>query len=203
MKKILIGTFCAALMFSCGKDNPVSKKIEQAKEAKDNISNAGKVIKESQNFQQDIERLTALDPLTNAEFKEWMPEEVNGMKRNSFKAGETSMLQIASAEASFSDEEKTKRFSVTVTDGAGAMGASAISSLSMSLKMSMEEEDESGYRKTMDRKGERVMEEYQNENTKIQLVTKGRYWVEASGDNMTPEETWKAVDALKLDKLPD
>lgn len=203
MKKILIGTFCAALMFSCGKDNPVSKKIEQAKEAKENISNAGKVIKESQNFQQDIERLTALDPLTNAEFKEWMPEEVNGMTRNSFKAGETSMLQISSAEASFSDEEKTKRFGVTITDGAGAMGASAISSLSMSLKMSMEEEDESGYRKTMDRKGERVMEEYRNENTKIQLVTKGRYWLEATGDGMTPEETWKAVDALKLDKLPD
>lgn len=203
MKKILIGTFCAALMFSCGKDNPVSKKIEQAKEAKDNISNAGKVIKESQNFQQDIERLSALDPLTNAEFKEWMPEEVNGMKRNSFKAGETSMLQISSAEASFSDEEKTKRFNMTVTDGAGAMGASAISGLSMSLKMSTEEEDESGYKKTMERNGVRAMEEYRNENTKIQLISKGRYWVEATGNNMTPEETWKAVDALKLDKLPD
>ncbi|MBW7871572.1 MAG: hypothetical protein H3C39_10995 [Flavobacteriia bacterium] len=203
MKKILIGTFCAALMFSCGKDNPVSKKIEQAKEAKENISNAGKVIKESQNFQQDFERLSALEPLTNAEFKEWMPEEVNGMKRNSFKAGETAMLQISSAEAGFSDEEKTKRFSVTVTDGAGAMGASAISGLSMSLKMSMEEEDESGYKKTMDKNGVRAMEEYRNENTKIQLIAKGRYWVEATGDNMTPEETWKAVDALKLDKLPD
>lgn len=203
MKKILIGTFCAALMFSCGKDNPVSKKIEQAKEAKDNISNAGKVIKESQNFQQDIERLSALEPLTNAEFKEWMPEEVNGMKRNSFKAGETAMLQISSAEAGFSDEEKTKRFNLTITDGAGAMGASAISGLSMSLKMSTEEEDESGYKKTMDRNGVRAMEEYRNENTKIQLILKGRYWVEATGDNMTPEETWKAVDALKLDKLPD
>ncbi len=203
MKKILIGTFCAALMFSCGKDNPVSKKIEQAKEAKENISNAGKVIKESQNFQQDMERLSALEPLTNAEFKEWMPEEVNGMKRNSFKAGETAMLQISSAEAGFSDEEKTKRFGVTITDGAGAMGASAISSLSMSLKMSMEEEDESGYKKTMDKNGVRAMEEYRNENTKIQLIAKGRYWVEATGDNMTPEETWKAVDALKLDKLPD
>lgn len=203
MKKILIGTFCAALMFSCGKDNPVSKKIEQAKEAKENISNAGKVIKESQNFQQDFERLSALEPLTNAEFKEWMPEEVNGMKRNSFKAGETAMLQISSAEAGFSDEEKTKRFGVTITDGAGAMGASAISSLSMSLKMSMEEEDESGYKKTMDKNGVRAMEEYRNENTKIQLIAKGRYWVEATGDNMTPEETWKAVDALKLDKLPD
>jgi|GEM_PF-508682 len=203
MKKILIGTFCAALIFSCGKDNPVSKKIEQAKEAKDNISNAGKVIKESQNFQQDIERLSALEPLTNAEFKEWMPEEVNGMKRNSFKAGETAMLQISSAEAGFSDEEKTKRFNLTVTDGAGAMGASAISGLSMSLKMSTEEEDESGYKKTMERNGVRAMEEYRNENTKIQLISKGRYWVEATGDNMTPEETWKAVDALKLDKLPD
>lgn len=203
MKKILIGTFCAALMFSCGKDNPVSKKIEQAKQAKDNISNAGKAIKESQNLQQDLERLSAMEPLTNAEFKEWMPEEVNGMKRNSFKAGETAMIQIASAEAGFSDEEKTKRFSVTVTDGAGAMGASAISGLSMSLKMSMEEEDESGYRKTTDRNGVRVMEQYRNENTKIQMISKDRYWVEATGNNMTPEETWKAVDALNLDKLPD
>ncbi|MFA7616472.1 MAG: hypothetical protein WBF83_05455 [Moheibacter sp.] len=203
MKKILIGTFCATLMFSCGKDNPVSKKIEQAKEAKENISNAGKVIKESQNFQQDIERLSALEPLTNAEFKEWMPKEINGMTRNSFKAGETAMLQISSAEAGYSDEEKTKRFSVTVTDGAGAMGASAISGLSMSLKMSIEEENESGYRKTMERNGVRVMEEYRNENTKIQLISKDRYWVEATGNNMTPEETWKAVDALKLDKLPD
>lgn len=203
MKKILIGTFCAALMFSCGKDNPISEKIEQAKQAKENISNAGKVIKESQNFQQDIERLSALEPLTNAEFKEWMPEEINGMARKSFKAGETSMLQISSAEAVFSDDEKTKSFSVTVTDGAGAMGASAISSLAISLKMSMEEEDEAGYKKTMERNGERVMEEYRNGNTKIQLIAKDRYWLDATGDNMTPEETWKAVDALKLDKLPD
>ncbi len=128
MKKLFLLLFAATFMLAC-KDNPVSKKI---KETKQQVSNTKNAVKEMNNLQEDIVELQNMEPLTNAELKGWLPEEVNGMKRISFKAGTMGVIQIASIEAVYTNEDKSKKFKIEVIDGAGPMGASA--TMGMRLK---------------------------------------------------------------------
>lgn len=117
MKNICSIIFVLLLITAC-KDNPTVKKMKQAK---DGVVNTKNVIKESTYMQDDIKNLSEMTPLTNEELKSWLPENVDGMKRTSFKAGEMGMMNIASIEATYTAEDKSRTFKIEVIDGAGEM----------------------------------------------------------------------------------
>ena len=166
MKKYVLALFVFSALISC-KDNPVSKKIKETKEAVSNSTNA-------------VQEIT---PLTNEEFKSWMPEEVNGMKRISYKAGQAGMMGIASIEAAYANEDKSKKFSISIIDGAGQVGSAATAGLRMVMTQDFEEEDENGSRRTVTKNGTKAIEEYRsnNNNSKIQLMESNRFYLEANG----------------------
>lgn len=199
MRKILMTIFVAGAMISC-KDNPVSKKINETKKS---VSNTTKAVKEMTKVQETIKDLSEVEPLTNEELKNWLPDDINGMKRTKFKAGEAGMMNISSISATYSNEDKSKEFSINVIDGAGEMGAIATAGLRMLMTQDFEEQDESGYRKTTTRKNQKAVEEYNSNrnNSNIQFMDDRRFYLEAKGKNMDVDETWKAIDKLKLDKL--
>ncbi len=199
MKKILIGLFLAGAILSC-KDNPVSNKIRETKKTVSNTTNA---VKEMTRVQDDLKDLSSLTPLTNEELKSWLPDQINGMKRISFKAGQASMMNISSIEATYANEDKSKKFSISIIDGAGETGSMATMGMRMALSQDFEEEDENEYRKTITRKGQKGIEEYNSASnrTNIQIMGSKRFYLEAKGDNMNVDETWKAIDNLKIDKL--
>ena len=148
MKNLILAAIVLSLLFAC--DNPVSDKI---KEKKEQVTNTTKAVKELNNIQEDIEELTVLEPLTNDELKAWLPDEINGMKRISFKAGQMGMMQISSVEAVYANEDKSKKFKVEVIDGAGEMGAAATAGMRMMFAMDFEEEDENKTRRTIKKNG--------------------------------------------------
>lgn len=199
MKKLLIGLFVAGAFLSC-KDNPVSNKVRETKRTVSNTSNA---VKEMTRAQDDMKDLSVLTPLTNDELKSWLPDHINGMKRISFKAGQASMMNISSIEATYANEDKSKKFSINIIDGAGEIGSVATMGMRMALSQDFEEEDENEYRKTMTRKGEKVIEEYNSKNnrTNIKMMGDKRFYLEATGTNMDVNETWKAIDNLNFKKL--
>ncbi len=106
MKKYLFLLLICASLVAC-KDNPVSEKIQETQETVSNTSNA---VNEINKMQDDIKDLAEVTPLTNAELKEWLPDEVEGMKRISYKAGEVGMMGISSIEATYANEDKSKSF---------------------------------------------------------------------------------------------
>lgn len=199
MKKLVIGLFLAGAFLSC-KDNPVSNKI---KETKRTVSNTTNAVKEMTRVQEDLKDLSTLTPLTNEELKSWLPEEINGMKRISFKAGQASMMNISSIEATYANEDKSKKFFISIIDGAGETGSMATMGMRMALSQEFEEEDENEYRKTITRKGQKVIEEYNSKNnrTNIKMMGDKRFYLESTGTNMDVSETWKALDNLNFDKL--
>lgn len=198
MKKIAVLSMIAVFLFSC--DNPVSKKI---KETKEGVTNTTKAYKELNNMGDDIKELQEIEPLTNDEMKAWLPDEVNGMRRTGYKAGQAAYMQIANIEATYSNEDKSKTFKVSVLDGAGQMGASATAGARMMLSMDMEEEDETKMKRTVQKGDMRAMEEYRKNNnrTTIQLMHGKRFYIQAYGTNMDVDETWDAIDELDLDDL--
>jgi len=198
MKKIFIACLVILTCIAC--ENPVSKKI---KETKENVTNTTKAYKELNKMGDDIKELQQVEPLTNDEMKAWLPDEINGMKRTGYKAGQTAYIQIASIEATYSNEDKSKSFKVTVLDGAGEMGASATAGIRMMLSMDMEEEDEYKTKRTVKKGDIKAIEEYKkkNNNTNIQLLHGKRFYIQANGTNMDVDETWDAIDELDLDDL--
>lgn len=199
MKKYVLALSIFAALLSC-KDNPVSEKI---KETKDAVSNTTNAVKEMTNMQDDIQELRELTPLTNEELKSWMPDEVNGMNRISYKAGQAGMMNISSIEATYANEDKSKKFSINIIDGAGQVGAAATAGIRMMLTQDFEEENENGMRRTVKKDGNKAIEEYKsrNNNSKIQIMEGKRFYLEAKGTNMDLDETWDAIDELDLEDL--
>lgn len=199
MKKYVLALFVFSALVSC-KDNPVSKKI---KETKDAVSNSTNAVQEMTKMQDDIKELQETTPLTNEELKSWLPEEVEGMKRISYKAGQAGMMNISSIEAAYANEDKSKKFSISIIDGAGQVGAAATAGIRMVMSQDFEEEDENGSRRTVTKKGKKAIEEYRsgNNKSKIQLMEGNRFYLEANGTNMDLDETWDAIEELNLEKL--
>ncbi len=199
MKKYVLALFVFSALLSC-KDNPVSKKI---KETKDVVSNSTNAVQEMSRMQDDIKELQEIAPLTNEELKSWLPDEVNGMKRISFKAGQAGMMGIASIEAAFANEDKSKKFTITIIDGAGQVGAAATAGMRMVISQDFEEESENGTRRTVTKNGTKAIEEYRtgNNNSTIQLMEGNRFYLEAKGNNLNLDETWDAIDELDLENL--
>jgi len=188
-----------AIIFTC-KDNPVSKKI---KETKRNVSNTTKIVKEMEEMQKNIEELKGVKPLTNAELKEWLPNEINGMKRIGFKAGQMGFLKIASIEATYANEDKSKKFKIEVMDGAGELGATATAGMRMLFSQEFEEETEYKIRRTTTKDGMKVIEEYRKDNSKstIEFMQDNRFYIKGTGTNMNLDETWDAIEKLDSDDL--
>lgn len=198
MKNIIISVFVFSLLIGC--DNPVSKKI---KETKENVSNTTKAVQEINNIQEDMKQLQEMEPLTNDELKAWLPDEIDGMKRISYKAGQMGMVQIASIEAVYANEDKSKKFKVEVIDGAGAMGSAATMGMRMIFSQDFEEETEYKIRRTVTKKGVKAVEEFQKNNNRstIEFMKDERFYIKATGTNMSIDETWDGVDELDTGDL--
>ena len=198
MKKLFLAIFAVVLVMGC--DNPVSKKI---KETKEQVSNTTKAVKEMTNMQEDMVELQEMEPLTNEELKSWLPDEIDSMKRISYKAGQMGMVQIASIEAVYANEDKSKKFKVEVIDGAGAMGAAATMGMRMMFSQDFEEESEYKTRRTVTKKGVKAIEEYQKNNNRstIEFMKDERFYVKTTGTNMSLDETWDAIDELDTEDL--
>jgi TolA-binding protein len=198
MKKLFLATLAVAIFMGC--DNPVSKKI---KETKEKVSNTHSAVQELNNMQEDMKELQEEEPLTNEELKAWLPDEVNGMKRVSYKAGQMGMVQISSVEAMYENEDKSKKFKVEVIDGAGQMGAAATAAMRMMFSQDFEEESEYKTRRTVTKKGVKAIEEHRknNNNSIIEFMKDKRFYIKATGNNMDLDETWKAIDELDAGDL--
>lgn len=199
MKKLLLLFIVCSALIAC-KDNPVSKKIKETQETVSNTTNA---VKEMNKMQDDIKDLSEIAPLTNDELKAWLPDDINGMKRISYKAGEVGMMGISSIDATFANEDKSKKFSINLIDGAGEMGAAVTMSMRMMMSQDFEEENETSIRKTVTKNGKKAIVDYRKDDTrsKIQFMEDNRFYIEAEGENMSIDETWDAIEELKLNKL--
>jgi hypothetical protein len=198
MKKLLLILAIAGTFIAC--ENPVSKKI---KETKETVSNTRKAVKEMEKVQEDMEELKNEEPLTNEELKAWLPDEVNGMKRTGYKAGQTAYMQIAQIEATYQNEDKSKKFRIQIMDGAGEMGAAATAGMRILFSQDFEEEDEYKVRRTLKKNGNKAIEEYRKDGSRseVQFMQDDRFYIQATGTNMDLKETWDAIDELDVEDL--
>ena len=199
MKHLTILTLIIVVILGC-KDNPV---VEKAEEIKDNVQNTTRAVKEMDSMKEDMETLAGVTPLTNEELKNWLPDEINGMTRTGFKVGQMGVVAIASVDATYENQDKTKKFRFQLLDGAGEMGSSAIAGARMLLTQEFEEETQNRIKRTSARNGLKYIEEFRKDGSKssLQFVYDDRFYLDVNGTNLTMEELWSAIDEMPLDKL--
>lgn len=145
-----------------------------------------------------------MTPLTNEELKALLPEEILGLKRKELSVGDNAMMQLASAEAKYSDGDQ-KKIKLEIMDGAGETGSAMVSILTMSFNMNKEKITETGYEKTAEINGNKaIIKENSGENyvnSSIQMVAKNRYLITLTGDGISYDDLEKALNQLKLSQL--
>ena len=197
IKKITIIVILIAL-FACKKENNPLNKI---KEAKQNIGNVNNIVKAAQDLEKNTSKLAELTPVTKEKIKSWMPKELGDLKRTEYNIG--NQMGASTVRLTYKDEDN-KKIKITVKDGAGA-GASIVSMFSMMTNVDVDSENETGYERTANFDGQKVLIKYQSsgsyENADLTCLINNRFSVEADGWNMDPKELWNYIKKLKINKL--
>lgn len=204
MKKLILSA-AALVLFCCSKEESKQEaKSGGLSDVVSNVKNYSKINSSVQDVSKNIETLKKMTPLTNEELKALLPEEILGLKRKELSVGDNAMMQIASAEAKYSDGDQ-KKIKLEIMDGAGETGSAMVSILMMSFNMNKEKITETGYEKTAEINGNKaIIKENSGENyvnSSIQMVAKNRYLITLTGDGISYDDLEKALNQLKLSQL--
>lgn len=204
MKKLMIAV-SALLLLGCSK---AEKKLEEKSPGFSNLvkgaQNYSKINSSINDVSKNIDKLKAMTPLNNEELKAVLPEQIQGLKRTELSVGDNAMMQIASAEAKYSDGEN-KRIKLEVMDGAGETGSAMVSMLMIGLNVNKEKITETGFEKSTEINGSKaIVSENKNGdqvNSKIQMVAKDRYLLTLSGTGFSYDELNKALGEIDMSPL--
>lgn len=195
-KHLLLGIGMLAF-FSCGS---TGKKV---KETTSSLSSLKKMAKEAKNSEKNYKDLANATPLTNDQIKAWMPEELDNLRRDSYTVGGAGMLGMSSLNATYANEDKSKRIEFQLIDGADSIGAGMITMFRMTLAADMEQETQSEVQKTVTKNGRKAFVVYQKDKSScsIKFIENNRFYIDLEGKNLSIDELWDVVGELKLNKL--
>lgn len=190
----------AVVIVSC-----VGEAKQKLKQVKSVIGNTSVAVKEAKKVESPIDRLKNEVPLSNDELKSWLPNQLDGMKRTSFKIGQAGMYKVNSVEGVYKDEAGKRSVSINVIDGAGPTGSMMAAGFGFVGEMDMEEEDELKHRKTTEVNGVRAQQTYYKKDNRTHLLFsfEERFLVTLTAHDMNEEETWAVVEEFKLNKLKE
>ena len=134
-----------------------------------------------------------------------LPERVDSLKRTSATGGRSSAfgISVAYAEAEYQGKDGSQ-VTIKLSDLGGLPGVAAVASHAWNA-MEMESESDTGFERTRQYKGCKVMEQYdRNERSgEISLMVGSRISVEITGSNVDFETLQSALEALPLTRLKE
>ena len=204
MKKLMLAT-AALMLVACSKEEKV--KEEKSGSLSDLVSTAknyGKVSSSMEDVTKKMESLKSIQPLTNDELKAVLPETLLGLTRKELSVGDNAMMNLATAEAKYADEEN-KRIKVDIIDGAGETGSAMVSIMMMGLNVDKEKTTEFGFEKSTEINGVKsIVSETKNGEgvtSEIQTVLKNRYLVTLNADGFSYDELKMALGEFNTSAL--
>ena len=145
-------------------------------------------------------------PMDFRKLKEFMPAEVNGIKRSKNEGekvsfGEFTMSQATAEYAKAEPAENDPRIEIQIMDYAASpeMGA-AITAWS---QLQIDKDSDAGYERTLKIKDQPAYETYQNEgkNGQVQIWVEKRFYLNLQTTNLSGDDVKKLVESLPIDKL--
>lgn len=203
MKKFIV-TLCVLALFGCKNEtmeqlNAVKNQVKNTSSVMGNISEMEKNAKEMEKNMEDLKKLT---PFSSETFKNWLPDEIDGMQRSSY---EFQQVMGSNGQAKYANESGDKTFELSIIDGAGEQGSAIFATTGFFTGMygGFESENDTKKEEIVERDGNKSMETYyKNENkSDIKVIMHDRFIVQASGQPMQPDELFNLVKKLNISNL--
>lgn len=211
LRKIGVLMIAGMVMVSCGKSSDKSKDKEKSTSALSKIKETRKAVKaysgmasSAKQMMEDTQKLAEMDPVDQAELKEWLPRQLKNYKRTYYSSGDMSMMGVASFKSTFTDEEEdSKKVSIELIDGAGSLAGSMIATYKRKFESGLEEESNSGYKRVLKKNGYHAYEEQNDQRTTalIEFIHDDRFYVKLEGEKMTADELWDISKELPFKAL--
>ena len=200
MKNLIMLLSFFVFLIAC-KDNPETKNAKESEKV-ETVTNKPETVKgylgKSRQIKERTEELSKVTPLSDKEFKEWLPDQVGNMKRTSMKVGGMSAVNVASAKATYTSEDKSQSFKIEILDGAGESGSVTTSGMRMGLTRNYEIENDTEIERSVTRNGVKAIELYykKRNHSEISFFFQDRFYLKASGLNMKIDELWDRIDEV-------
>jgi hypothetical protein len=191
MKRVLLAALSlGCLLSACNSDT----KIVQEKSESANAAKVKSVAAPVDPTVQKIEELKKLPILGLDELANWLPSELNGIKRSNFTM--SSDMGYPVAHADYTKNNKTD-IRVTVYDCAGETGSSVYKA-TYADKLKEPAEDADSYTKIIDLRGHKAIEHHEKKNkiTTLTYMANDRVLVVVSARNYEPEQIREASQQL-------
>jgi len=172
------------------------------KENKEVLQETVKAVKKAPKTNDFRERLKATEPATEAQLKNWLPENLGDFKRETFTTSRISQNNIASAGAIYKNDENHK-LEISIVDGASKNGLLAINTHYMAQNMKHSNTNSSGYEKTYERNGLKVLETYVKKDNfyRVLFLYEMRFGITVESYGLSNDELWQAIEKLNYTKL--
>jgi len=204
-----------SLFISCGNSNKSTEEgetedtgiIEKISGTADAVKGLSALEETMKDIQAQTDALKTKTPLSNDELKKILPEELDGLKRKSIRLGESASLGVSSADASYSNEDKSKTIDISIMDGAGESASSIAALAFMGYNVDSEEINENRTEKTTDFKGQRAKltesQDHGEQNAKIEWIQKKRYLMKLEGKGYSIDQLGSVMENLALGGLKE
>ncbi|NHN26503.1 hypothetical protein FIA58_012525 [Flavobacterium jejuense] len=202
MKKIIV-LLCMLTILAC-KKNEAEKDEPGLMDAVEGINNLSKAGDALEDFEKKQEELKTMKPVSNEILKNVLTESLGDLKRTHFSAGDTSMMGLTSAEATYGDDSE-KNIKLSVFDGAGETGSSILALTVMALSMNRESIDDTKTKKVEVINGVRCLTEDDTNpeslNSSITFLYNDRFQIGINGAKISLEELKSYLKKIDLSKL--
>lgn len=150
------------------------------------------------------QKLVTLKPITKQQYENWLPKKLGKLKRTDYEIGKILERMPTLNNVNLLFEKGKKKIDLTIVDCVDSKDAANLYTLILDmLSRDWKDKTKTGYNSATEMDGKRVMTEY-NENeakTKLSYNTNERFVIKAEGINMKPEELWKILKSLQIEKL--
>ncbi len=177
--------------------------LAQQQEQNPQEMNMEDMAKAMQQLSEAMQKASPVEPVNFRTLKALLPKELPGMKRSSAEGSKTSAMgvKVSQAEATYSGKDgATIHIQIMDMGSMKNMVGMAMAGWAMA---EYDRETDTGYERTMEYKGNKAMEEWDNESKsgKISVLVANRFVVEVEGDGVDMKTIKAALDKIDLKKL--
>lgn len=194
---------CGLLFAFCSCGSSSQNEDSSGHEETSVISSLSNLADAADKMEENYDKLANATPLTNDQWKAWMPKTLDGMKRTAYTIGGAGFVKINSLHATYANIDQSKKIEMTVVDGADSLGASLIGMARMGLSVEYEKEDQKHIEKSVEKNGHKAQVKYQKDNSRssIKFIQSDRFLITVEGDSVKIDELWEVVDELDVEEL--
>jgi hypothetical protein len=196
MKPLLLIMLCISVMFACNNDAKTTVTTNEDGQVSE-TAHAGNMEADAAAMQQKVAALKKLEPLTVDQVKSVLPAELMGIKRSEINA--SGAMGFSMGEATYRENDSTY-IKISVFDVAGEAG-SGIYGMQYWGALNMQQEKTDGYVKTIDFKGDKAIEKFDENTHTYELLYMGnnRIMVNITGVNTTLQLVKQVSNRLHFD----